>query len=282
MPKQTTLILLSLFMSTIVFSQNISNKQIGLSMGLQGKSCEYIPNTTNLDFLNYLDTDNFTGNYLYLAFTGNFKIKQQSYLNLVVGMYSDLLPVKYNISFSHIPWNIFGFGISLLGYPEYINEITQFHWDNDQSMFGSLDTNYWQKKNYNLGLALGPEIKYEHNGLTIDLRLHAGLRWINNFETRIAQKEINGNYRRVFDYAIKRNFTPYVLPEFELRYRLFSISDSKIGVKLRAACEFANRTQNYNRTTYEWTAANRITTGVNLAKHKYSTTEFDFGFFYEW
>lgn len=281
--KITPLLLFTLLISTIALTQNISNNQIGMGMGLQGKSCERIPNSTNLNFLNYLDTDDFTGNYAYIVFNGNFKIKQQSFANIVVGMYSDLLPTKLNVSFSHIPWNIFGFGVSFLGYPEYINEITQFHWDNDEGMFGSTDPNYWQKRNYNIGLALGPEIKYNHNGLTIDLRVHAGFRWVNNFETRIAQKEVDGNYRRVYDYWVKRNFNPYIFPEFELRYRLFSFSESKkVGFKLRAACEISNRTLNYTRTTYEWTAETRTDAEINLPKHGYSSVELDLGFFYEW
>lgn len=283
MYKKTILLILALPIFTIANAQNISNKQVGFSIGLQGISCEQIPSTTNLDFLNYLESDDFTGNYIYVTFNGNFKIKQHSYANLVIGMYSDLLPVKLNVAFSHIPWNIFGFGFSFLHYPEYINDVPQFHWDNDETIFGTTDSNYWQKKNYSLGFALGPEVKYSGDKLTVDLRIHAGFRWVSKFDTRIAQKEINGNYRRIYDYAVKRNVNPYLLSEFELRYRLLSFNESKrVGLKLRAACELSNRTLNYNRTTYEWTAENRLNEEITLPKHQFNTVEFDLGAYFEW
>lgn len=278
------IVIVAVLLPTLVFSQQTNKKQIGFSIGLQGRSCATIPNDTHLDFLNYLDTDNFTGNYLYINLNGNFSFSNHYYMNMVVGMYSDLAPVKYNFALSYIPWNSFGLGVSFLGYPEYINEITQFHWDNHQGMYGSgsTDSNYWQRSNYNMGIAVGPEFKYEYRALSVDFRVHAGFRWVKRFDTGIAQKELYGNYRRVYNYEVGSNLNLYILPEFEFRVNMFTVSESIIGIKVRVAGEFSNRTLNYQQTTYNWTAQNISVNDVTLPKHSYSTFEFDFGLFARW
>ncbi|MFP4557295.1 MAG: hypothetical protein ACLFNU_10520 [Bacteroidales bacterium] len=281
-PNRFIIVMVAVLIPSIVLSQQVNKKQLGFSMGLQGRYCATIPNNSHLDFLNYLDTDKFTGNYLYLNFNGNFKLSNLYYINMVVGMFSDLAPVKYNFTFSYLPWNNYGLGVSFLGYPEYINEITQFHWDNHEGMYGTTDSNYWQRRNYNMGFALGPEFKYQHKSLSLDFRVHAGLRWVKRFDTGIAQKELYGNYRRVFNYEIDNNFNLYILPELEFCVNMFSISESLVGLKFRAAGEFTKRTLNYQQTTYHWTAQNSRVDYVTLPKHPYRTLEFDFGLFVRW
>lgn len=263
-------------------AQSIKTKQFGLSLGNQAAYCEKIQNPSDLNFLNYAYTDNFTGNLLYLTLNAYYEFTNNMQLNMVVGMYSDLAPVKYNFAFSYLPYNLFGIGVSFLGYPQYIDNYNQFHWDNDTGLIADLDANYRQEKVYNAGLAAGPEFAYSNSWLALNLRAHFGVRWVEKFNTSIVQKQINGNYKRLYQYHIGRNPNPYLLPELEVQVKVITLSKSSLGIKLRAAAELSKRTLNYTRTTYEWLYTSRVSEEITFGSQKYSTFETDLGIYFSW
>lgn len=282
MLKLKIIVVAILIIPLISRAQLVKKTQVGFSVGNQGVYCENPKTPSNLNFLNYIYTDNFTGELLYIAFSGNFEFSNNIFANAVVGMYSDLAPVKYNFAFSYLPWENIGIGASFLGYSQYVDDFNQFHWENDTGMFADLDLNYRQQKMYNMGLAIGPELRYENSWFTGNIRTQLGLRWVSELNTNIVQKEINGNYKRMFTYAVGKNPNLYLFPEIELRFRLFSLSKSTLGIKVRAAAEYSKRTLNYRITTYEWTTQSSSTENISLAPSAYRSFETDFGLFFEW
>jgi hypothetical protein len=74
-----------------------------------------------------------------------------------------------------LPYNHFGFGVSVLGYPQYINDLKEFHWDNDAELITDLNSNYRQAKLYNAGVALGSEFAYSNSWLAVSQRAHVGV-----------------------------------------------------------------------------------------------------------
>jgi len=273
--------LISLF-PFISQAQNTKSKQFGISIGNQAAYCNKIENPDNLNFLNYAYTDNFTGNLLYIAFNAYYEFSDKLHLNMLVGMYSDLAPVKYNFAFSYLPYNLFGFGVSFLGYPQYIDDYNLFHWENDRGLIADLDSNFRQEKVYNTGLAAGPEFAFSNKWLAMNLRTHLGVRWTEKFNTSIIQKEINGNYKRLYEYSVGRNLNLYLLPELELRFKIITLEKSSLGIKIRTAAEFSNRTLNYTRTTHEWIYADGISENIKFAPQQYSTFETDLGIYLSW
>lgn len=282
MKRIVPILLLALSYATYAKAQLAIEKSFEVLFGVQGVSCDSFADGENIDFLNYIDAEGFSGNYSYLGFAGSVNLGKRFSGNFLVGMYSDLSPVNYNISASYFPFNSFGIGTSFFGYPQYINEYNQFHWNNDIGMYADLDNNYRQRRMYNLGLAVGPEVRYKTQGFSLNLRLHGGIRWNRIFEDAILQKKINGNLVRIIIYETTSSPNPYLFPELEIGIKLFKVSETNVGFRTRIAAEFSDRTLNYSRTIAEWTIENQTTNFLESPAHIYRKIECDFGFYFQW
>jgi hypothetical protein len=265
-----------------VKSQIVKEKQFVFTVGNQGAYCDSFPDGANLDFLNYVYRDKFTGNLAYISFVGYFKFSDTLDLSLTLGMYSDLAPTKNSISFRYFPFKMLGFGIGFMGYPQYINEYNLYHWNADEGLYADLDPNYRQHKMFNYGFALGPDLRYSNSRLSVDFRAYVGLRWVDILDVEIYQKAVNGNYRRVVHYRTTPSPNLYLYPEINLGVRLFTISKTDIGIRIRSAAELSKRAINYTRTTYDWTAEDAIVSKVKPGSHSSLIYELDFGLQFQW
>ncbi len=283
--KFSRVILLLLFCFSLqpAKSQIVKEKQFNFSVGNQGAFCDSFPDGANLDFLNYVYRDNFSGNLAYISFMGFFKFSDSLDLSVNIGMYSDLAPTKNSVSIRYFPYKMLGFGISFMGYPQYFNEYNQFHWNTDEGLYADLDPNYRQHRMFNYGLALGSDFRYSYNNrFFVDFRAYAGLRWFDILDVEILQKAINGNFRRVIHYRTSPSPSLYFYPEINLGLKLFTISKTDIGFRFRSAAEFSKRAINYTRTTYDWVADEPTVSKVKPKSHSSSILEVDFGLHLRW
>lgn len=281
--KRISITLLLLCISLLLAkSQIVKEKQFAFAVGNQGAFCDSFPDAENLDFLNYIYRDRFTGNLAYIVFSGYFKFSDSLDLNIEVGMYSDLVPAKYNFTLRYFPIKNIGFGFSFLGYPQYLNEFNLYHWNTDVELFADLDSNYRQYKMYNMGLGLGPAIRFANQGLTFYFSANAGIRWVEVLETNVYQKAIDGNFRRTIHYKTRNNPNFYLFPEVTLGVKLFSFSSTVVGIKIRSAAELSRRSMKYTYQIADWTASNSETITVRPVYHNYLTYEVDFGIYLRW
>lgn len=260
----------------------MKERRIGFAVGNQGSYCDSFPDGANLDFLNYVYRDKYTGNLAYISFSGYFKFSDTLDLSVNIGMYSDLAPTKHNFSIRYFPYRILGFGISYMGYPQYVNEFNQYHWNTDQGLYADLDPNYKQHKMFNYGLAIGPEIRYSYSNISVDFRTHVGIRWVDILDVEILQKAINGNFRRVIHYRTDPSPNLYFYPEINLGLKLFTISKTDIGIRFRSAAEYSKRAISYTRSTYDWVADEPIVSKVKPISHSSFVYEFDFSLQLRW
>lgn len=263
-------------------SQVVKERRIGFAVGNQGAYCDSFPDGANLDFLNYVYSDKFTGNLAYISFLGYFKFSDSLDLSVNFGMYSDMAPTKNSISIRYFPYKLLGYGISYMGYPQYINEFNQYHWNTDQGLYADLDPNYKQHKMFNYGLALGPEIRYSNSNFSFDFKTHVGLRWFDILDVEILQKAINSNFRRVIHYRTNPSPNLYFYPEINLGLTLFTISKTDVGIRFRSAAEYSKRAINYTRTTYDWVDDEPTVSKVKPRSHRSFIYEFDFSLQLRW
>lgn len=281
MEKRILLSFLIALLSTLTFSQN-SKKTISFFIGNQGKYCGQTTINSNPDFLNYIDAEGFNGDLIYIGFQGKVNVKEKYKVSAIVGMYSDLAPVNYIISAVYYPKEKIGYGASFIGYPEYISDYFQHFNIYAPGLFPDLNTNYRQQRVYNYGFAVGPEYSIKSPKVELLLRLHAGLRRESVFSDGLYQKRVDDNYIVRYNFETSQGFSPYLFPEVECNFKLFSKNSKEIGVRLHLAGEFTQRKMDYTKTTMEWTPEQKQIERITSAKRNYSKYDLDFGIYYSW
>jgi len=265
-----------------ITAQVLTEKRFEMFFGAQGISCDSFPDGSNIDFLNYIEKDDFSGNCAYIGFAGSAKVGEKVLCSVLVGMYSDLSPVNYNVSASYSLFRFIGFGASFLGYPQLIDRYDMYHWNTDVGMYANLNPNYRQRRLYNLGFAAGPQLNYKNKWININMKLHAGVRWTRSLEDAILQKQIAGNYIRLISYETSNSPSLYFFPEVKVGIKLFRISETSIGLRSRFSSEITQRFINYSVISSEWTLDNSSESYIKSPKHNYSKIDFDFGIYFEW
>ena len=278
-----TTVAVVLFVYLNAHSQSLTRKQINLFLGSQTVNCDKFMTSSDLDFLNYVDSEGYSGllgNYMFIGIMYQIEFKDKVEAKVTVGMHSDLAPVKLNFSSSYFFNRTIGFGASFFGYPQNINDFNLHHWNNDVGLI-DLNTNTRQRKIYNLGLAIGPDLRFRSSIFSFNIKLHSGVRWLKSFTEGFFQKQINGNYIRATNYITHNSPTFYFFPQVEIEIKLFKIGQTTIGIMGKASREWSYREINYTKNVSEWVNAPYSRT-VTFPGHKYIKYDYDVGLNFSW
>lgn len=261
-------------------SQISMKNHLNLFVGSQGIACQKIWNGSNIDFLNYVDAEGYSGNYMYIGAMWHFELGNKVEGKFMVSMQSDMAPVLFNFNASYFFRKSFGLGFSYFGYPQTIENFHLHHWNNDIGLV-DLSSNARYSRTYNMGLALGPEYRFRRRYVTFDLKLHSGVRWVSSFTASIFQKQINGNYIRAIEYRTQNSPSMYFFPQAELGIHLFQMGRYSVGLKGKVLLELSGRTINYTQSISEWVYS-PYTRNVTTQSHKYRKVDYDFGLSFSW
>lgn len=260
-------------------SQISMRNHLNFFVGSQGVACQKIWNGSNIDFLNYIDAQGYSGNYMYIGAMWHFELGNKIEGKFMVSMQSDMAPVMLNFNASYFPRKSLGLGVSYFGYPQTIENF-QLHHQNDVGLV-SFYSYARYRRIYNTGLALGPEYKFRRRYVTFDLKLHGGVRWVSTFSEGFTQKQINGNYIRTIEYHTQKSPSMYFFPQAELGIHLFQIGKYSVGLKGKVLLELSSRKIDYSQSISEWVYA-PYTRNVTTQSHKYRKVDYDFGLNFSW
>lgn len=279
-PSQTIIgFLLFCFVSLSAQSQS-SKYHLNLFAGSQGIACQKIWQGGIMDFLNYLEAEGYSENYLYIGVLWHYEINSQLEGRIMVGMQSDMAPVLLNLSTSYFFGKRLGLGVSFFGYPEILSNF-QFHHQSIDAGMADFSYNSRSRRIYSMGFAIGPDYRLRYPNVTFDLRLHGGARWISSFSEGFLQKQVNGNYIRAIEYQTHNSPAFYFYPQAELGFRLFSLNSVAVGIKVKAALELSNRSIDYTQRISEW-VYEPYTRTITPYGHSYRKFDYDFGLNFSW
>ncbi len=286
MRRCATILLVSLLVFPIspLLSQGsfIEKKQVALWFGIRDISRDSLPNTEDLDFLNYLHSSEEMAEYQYLGLSAHLWFRGDWEADIKVAMYDDFAPNNLNIKVLWLPLKNLGFAAGFFTYPQLMNEFNMFHRIEDEGFYGDTDSNFRQRRIHESGLMAGLVFPFSWRFLHATAYLNGGLSTLSPFNEKVTQKMINGNMRREIRYSTRHPTAFFFFPEFEVGADLFTIGQAKAGIRGRASWYTVSRSVDYERVTYEWTYDHPQSEEVDNPVHRFSKFEFDAGFYLTW
>lgn len=143
------------------------------------------------------------------------------------------LPDIY-ITARYYPFKNLGLNFGFFSNGFEMNRFSDFHKQNENKMYGDLNTNYRQHFPVNNGFLDGINYRIHFWRVNSVLKMDAGFSSIHPFSVSVVQKEKAGNYKRKIDYETKRHFDFFIYPALELDVNCFKMKTqiTKIFVPL--------------------------------------------------
>ena len=239
------------------------------------------PNEKQLDFLNYLYTQDEAADYPYFELSTKLRHRDFYQIDLRMALYNNLIPYCYNASFSYYITPKLGIQAGSFANRYYLTEFNGFY----NTIYGnSISTRYIQRQwNISLmGFYLGPTYQIKYQSIMIDLALNAGLSSFYPFTQENIIKTPQSNYKLVLEYQTRFHFLPCVIPEIELSMDFMRYKNAIIGGRVKYAFMYTKSAIKYERTSYEWTYDNPERQTILLSNHALTQSDIDFGIFARW
>ncbi len=250
--------------------------------GLRDTKVDSFPNTQNLDFLNYLYDFHSGYDYEYFGFSGHFWLKNSFEADIKIAMYDDFAPDNLNLTVQYFFHQNMGVNFGFYSHTQLMNGFNSFHITSDTGWYGDLETNFRQRKLRDRGFQGGIVIKEDFGFINPSLKINAGISSFKPFSETVLQKEIDGNFLRRIDYQTNNTWSFFFFQELLLDFDCMKFEKTSLGIQLQENYFFSNKSIDYTKTVFEWTAENPLTESVNPPKHKYGKFDFDLGIYLKW
>ena len=284
--RRLAVILMFLMLATSHFllaqGRFLEKKQVSLWFGIRDITRDSLPNSTNLDFLNYLHSSEEMSEYQYLGVSAHLWFRGNWEADIKVAMYDDFAPNNLNIKAIWLPMKNLGFTAGFYTYPQLMNEFNMFHRLTDEEFYGDTDSNFRQRMVQESGLTAGLMLTFSYRWLHATAYLNGGVSTLSPFTEKVTQKMINGNFKREIRYSTNHSPALFFFPEVDLWADCFTIGNSKAGIRLCTSWYTVSRSVGYSRVIYVWIYENPVRTEVDNPAHHFSKFEFDAGFYLTW
>lgn len=272
------------FFFTEAYSQKrfIESYELGLFFGFRDLRIDSLPNSANLDFINYmsyLDYDPIGSPYIGISTV--FKLRNNFELALKVFTNDDIIPTAANLSVQHYFNNYFGLNFGLYTYPLFTSDYEVFHNLEDVGFNPVLNSGYYRQRDiYDLGWIAGPVIRLNGKVFYANLKLNVGYSGFITFTESFKQEKINSNFRRIVEYETTSKKEFFFFPEFKAGINIFSFKNFILGMQFQSNMMISKRSLDYTRTTYNWSLVDKTTEKVSNPKHQFDIFDMDFGLFF--
>lgn len=257
--------------------KRIEKFKISTWFGVRNISSDVFRLNQNLDFINYLNSnddgaeDDYLGFAAHLWLKGNWEAKLQFALN------SSFHPSSFNMKGIYFPIKHLGLSIGAFAYPQYINGFDYFHLRTDLGYHADVYSNYRQREVHDLGISAGIVLPINYRFLHFEFQLNGGFSSYNSFEEIFRQKQINSNLIKEIEYTTKIIPTFFISPELEIYADILKIKNAMLGVQLQTSWFKSKKNIDYQRIISVWTPNNPVIEQVNNPKHTVEKFELDFG-----
>ena len=278
------IIVLSVSLSTFAQDSDkfLKSYKVSMYFGVRDDICDSFPNEDNVDFVNYIETDDEYVEYGYIGFASHFVFRgnweADAKFNFMGGATDVILAGEYNLH-KNIALNM-GF----YSYGFYINDFSKYHKieGGKQGLYGDLETNYRQRSPANIGFYGGAIFKYRISIVSFILKVNGGFSSTVPFQDVVNQKQINGNYKRQYIYDTKYTYNPFLLQETEIDFDIINFKNSKLGIQIQSNFFVTQKAINYTLTTNEWTLEHPQKENIVSEKHTYLKLQVDAGLYLRW
>lgn len=284
MNRKTFLIVL--FLAALFFEANSQTEKrftdfkISAYFGGRDFKIDSLPNTANIDFLNYFYRDSFYMNLAYLGINTEFKFAEKWKADIHIIMFDDLIPENFNISVQYLKSDFLRFNLGMYGFYHIMNEYDVFY--ETETDFRNLDSNYDQSYPYDFGFFTGISLNKAFEKTKFELNLNAGASSIIPFTKQLLLKTPYENEKRKVNYTTKPNFNSFLQAELEICKDLFSVKEKTIGLQAHSSYLYSKKRINYTQKTAIWTESNTESKEIKGEKHQYNIFGFDFGLYFRW
>lgn len=277
-------IILLLFASLGSQAQNweIKNHELSFTVGLFEPTVQQLAPNQNLDFMNYYTPlpSAFDDAVVKLGYRFDLSPKLTADFKLL--LFSDLVPDCFDASVVYQPHLMWGLGLGMMRYKEYISYFEEYQKQNWPE-FQLIDTNQRQFEVHTTSFYLSPRLKLaDFPAFSATLECDLGLSAFSKEQAQFYQKRTLSNERMYMQYSTRRTFQPYVHPQFDARLQLFRIQHTSVGLLLHSNFYYSKRSMSYQRTLQQWTADNTQTETVKPPKHTYTRFEISLGVYVKW
>jgi hypothetical protein len=266
---------------TEAYSQKrfIENYELGLFFGFRDLRIDSLPNSANLDFINYmsyLDYDPI--GTIYIGLSAVFKLRNNFEVAFKVFTNDDIIPTAANLSAQHYFNDYLGLNFGLYTYPLFTSDYEVFH---NMEDVGFHPSEYYSQRNiYDLGWIAGPVFRLNGKVFYANLKLNVGYSGFITFKEDLKQEKINSNFRRIVEYETTSKKEFFFFPEFKAGINIFTFKNSVLGMQFQSNMMISKRSLDYTRTTYNWSLVDKTTEEVSNPKHQFDIFDMDFGLFF--
>ena len=283
MIKKTLIFFLLLWGSLVANAENkyFSERWISIFNGSRNIYAENIVNTEQLDFLNYVYTQEEKADYNYFQIALRLRRNDRYKIDGSLSLYNNLMPYAYNVSFNYLLPRHFGIIAGSMSNRYYLTEFNDFYSSViDKNIVTRYIIREWK---FNmLSFYLGPTFSTRYNTIEFCGALKAGLTSFNTFNQRNIIKENLSNYKSVYDYQTTIHFSPFLMPELLINIDLLKYKKVILGGRFQFSYMVTRNSINYELSTYEWTYENVQKEKIKLPQHIFQQTDWDFGIYFRW
>jgi hypothetical protein len=259
--------------------KRIEKYKISTWFGTRNISSEIFELNQNLDFINYLNSNDEYAEDDYLGFAAHFWLKGNWEAELEFALNSSFRPSSFKVRSVYFPIKHLGLSIGAFAYPQLIDEFNNFHLLTDLGYFGDINSNFRQREVHDLGISAGIVLPINYHFLHFELQLNGGFSSYNKFKEIIKQKQINSNLIKEIEYTTKISPAFFISPELEIYADIVKIKNTVLGVQVQASAFKSKKNIDYQRTVYIWTANNPVIEQINSPNHTVEKFELDFGLY---
>lgn len=262
--------------------KRIKKYKISTWFGTRNISSEVFGINQNLDFINFLNSNNDYAEDDYLGFAAHLWLKGNWEAKLQFALNSSFSPSSFNVKGVYFPIKHLGLSIGAFAYPQLINEFNYFHLLTDLGYYADINSNYRQREVHDLGISAGIVLPINYRFLHFELQLNGGFSSYNSFREVIRQKQINSNLIKEIEYTTKISPTFFISPELEIYADIVKIKNAMLGIQLQTSWLKSKKNIDYQRIIYVWTANSPITDQINSPKHNVDLFEINVGIYMLW
>jgi hypothetical protein len=275
------IILTLLSISTFAQNDQTLKRKYAVWFGSRMLKVESLPNTSQIDFMNYPETQDQFLKSFYLGFTGHFWLTEKWEFDMKAILRQGLIPNNFIVSAQYSPVRNFGFNMGLYAFPVYFSQFFTYHLQEDQPyILDTLHINNLSGIYTDAAFIAGPVFSIDHRHASVIFKLNGGISSFLPFEESIFMKRINSNERRRIIYNSKISPALLFMPELELAINLFKTRKATLGIQFQGNAIVSKRAIHYTKTTHTWLWGEAVGEKVKNPTHKYQMFNIDAGIFW--
>jgi hypothetical protein len=258
-------------------------EKISYWYGLKGAWTESKPQTSEIDFLNYIaNGEHADNNYFGLKLSAGLgkrflvDFRADRFQNTSINLMGD---VQYFLKPN--------FGFSVGGYMN--NQVIDNSYKDffvEQSSGYTLYTPYQFypeqiTRYYHWGLNGGLFFGYNLNRINLKASLNAGIGRNVQFTILVGQKKLGSNIRRELEFTTNQDLFLFVVPEITLGFDIFEFEKSTFGFEVTSNMMISRKTLSYDVTERVWTNESSTTQSVETPLRRITYLNVDFSIFWK-